>query len=142
MLTARLIVCERTGYWAARLRRLTTVYGLAITETRSLADCWDELQRSPASVLALEVSPGGTAALAARLMELETAYPQAIAVLLASRQWRWLADELREAGARHVVSDLRGCGPLIRLVSRHLARAPQPDQSWREGVWARLPWDS
>ena len=142
MLTARLIVCERTGRWAATLRRLTATHTLAITETRSLAGCWEELQRSPASVLALEVTPGSAAALAARLMELETVYPHAIAVLLASRQWRWLADALREAGARHVVSELRGCRPLIRLVSRHLAKAPQPDQSWRERVWDRLPWSN
>ena len=46
---AKLIVCERTGRWAVALRRELAEAGVRVWETRTLADCRDELVENPAS---------------------------------------------------------------------------------------------
>lgn len=136
---ARLIVCEKTGRWAVALRRALggrpRVY-----ETRSLAECWDELAASPASWLALEASEANLDKLWGRLATLGHRFPLACAMVCGQRAiapYEWL---LREAGAVHAVFSPRELGGAARLAVRHLAQAPEPTQSPRERIWSRLPW--
>ena len=47
--TGRLIVCERSGTWAAALRRELAEAGVGLGETRSLVECWESLAAATAS---------------------------------------------------------------------------------------------
>jgi hypothetical protein len=136
---ARLIVCEKTGRWAAALRR--ELAGKArVYETRSLPDCWDELAESPASWLVLEATEANLDNLAQRLAELPEKFRFARAMVCGERPmaaWEWL---LREAGAVHAVFSPRELAPAVRFALRHLALAPRPEMSLRERVWESLPW--
>jgi hypothetical protein len=140
MKAARFIICEKTGQWAAAFRRALFGSGVRVYETRSLAECWEELDASPASFLALELTGGNIGLVLAKLVDLGRRRPAACAIVLAARGMtphEWL---VREAGAAHVLFSLRQVTPAARLARRHLARAPEADQTWSESIWARLPW--
>jgi len=138
---ARLIVCEKTGQWAAAIRRAELDLGVRIYETRSLAECWEELAASPASFLALELSATDVEPLLTKLMSLGWSHPAARAAVLAPRgqePYEWV---LREAGAVHVVFSPRQAASILRLAKQHLASAPLQERTLRELIWASLPWD-
>jgi hypothetical protein len=136
---ARLIVCERTGRWAVALRRELADVGVRIWETRTLADCRDELLANPASFAVIELGPkvGGLLRL---LASQPRQFPAARLAVVANRSqatYEWL---IREAGAVHFVCSPRQVAVLARLACRHLAEAPPPQQSFAERIWASLPW--
>ena len=98
--TGRLMVCERSGPWAAALRRELAEAGVRVWETRSLAECWESLAAAPASFLIVELTlarcrrpVAADGAAAARLSR----WPE-VAVVAARplAGWQWL---VREAGA-------------------------------------------
>jgi DNA-binding response OmpR family regulator len=140
MQPARVIVCEKTGQWAVALRRLLSPAGHRVYETRSWAECWDELARSPASLLALELTPHNDEALLKRLFDLTRRFPQARAIVVGERGLERYEWAVREAGATHAVFAPRRLAAAARLIERHLALAPQPLLTLRETVWRRLPW--
>ena len=124
METARFIVCEKTGQWATAFRRAGFAAGVRVCETRSLDQCWRELDASPASFLAVELTAGNLESLLARLAALGGSHPAAGAMVIASRgavRYEWL---LREAGAVHVLFSPRRAASAVGLATRHLARAP------------------
>ena len=92
---ARLIVCERTGRWAVALRRELADAGVRVWETRTLADCWNELAESPASFVVLEL--GGDVA---GLLRPHGAPAARVPRGPAGRGGRPLAGRLRVADAR------------------------------------------
>lgn len=132
----RVIACERSGRWAAALRReLVEVY-----ETRGLAECWEMLARWPASFLVVELPEHDVAPLVDYLAMLEREFPLARAAVVADRRrqaYQWL---LREAGAVHFVTSPRELATLAQAIRRHLERAPTPQLSLAQQVWAELPW--
>ncbi|MFN0021953.1 MAG: hypothetical protein ACKVP0_27205 [Pirellulaceae bacterium] len=160
------IICERTSRWAAAFRRelrkgsggvfaasnsdSTWLVGrenssrprspLAIQEVRSLPHCQRELKVSPYSVVALEVLPQNITAVAKALSDWSHRFPLARFVVLAVRGLESQELLLREAGAIHVTFSPRSLSPLLRLVRRHLARAPKSVQTLEEAVWSGLPW--
>lgn len=140
MQPARVIVCEKTGQWAVALRRWLAPLGHRVYETRSWAACWDELARSPASLLALELLPQNDETLLKRLVELTRCFPQARALVVGERGLERYEWAVREAGATHVVFGPQRLSAAARLIARHLALAPQPQLTLRETVWRRLPW--
>ena len=140
MQPARVIVCEKTGRWASALRRVLSRAGTRVWETRSLAECWEELARSPASLLALELTPHNDEALLRRLLDLTRRFPAARAIVLGERGLERYGWAVREAGAAHAVFATRHLPAAARLIERHLARAPQPPGTLRAAVWQRLPW--
>ena len=75
---ARLLVCERTGCWAVALRRELAEAGVRVWETRTLADCFEELAESPASFVVLELG-GDVAGLLRCLAHLGPRVPQGTA---------------------------------------------------------------
>jgi hypothetical protein len=138
---ARLVVSERSGRWAVAVRRELAGAGVRVWETRSLADCWDELAKSPASFLIMELVRDPVPLLQ-RLASLPRAFPAARAAVVSQRSmadYEWL---LREAGAVHYLCSPRNVAPLARMACRHLAQVPLPPQSPTERVWAALPWST
>jgi hypothetical protein len=133
------IVCERSGAWAAALRRHLP-RELRLRETRTLADCRHELTAAPASLLVVEVSEsnlGGVLDLAA---DVERLFPWARLVAVAPRggeACEWL---LREAGAIHFTTSPRSAAVLARLAARHAARIPLPRATPVAEIWDSLPW--
>ena len=136
---AKLIVCERTGRWAVALRRELAEPGVRVWETRTLADCRDELIANPASFAVIEL--GANVAGLLRLMAVQQRqFPAARLAVVANRSqagYEWL---MREAGAVHFLCSPREVAVLARLACRHLAEVPAPQQSLAERIWASLPW--
>ena len=136
---AKLIVCERTGRWAVALRRELAEPGVRVWETRTLADCRDELIANPASFAAIEL--GANVAGLLRLLAMQQRQlPAARLAVVANRSqagYEWL---MREAGAVHFLCSPREVAVLARLACRHLAEVPPPQQSLAERIWASLPW--
>jgi hypothetical protein len=137
MLTARLIVCEKTAFWADALRRETD---LAVHETRSLAECWRELSDWPNSLLVLELTGGNGEMLISRLSDLGREFSGAAAVVVTERRWHGYEWIVREAGAVHFAVSPRCMGLVARLARRHLAAVPEKEMSPVQKIWASLPW--
>jgi hypothetical protein len=136
---AKLIVCERSGRWAVALRREVAEAGVRVWETRTLADCRDELLANPASfaVIELGANPAGLLRL---LASQPRDFPLARLAVAADRSragYEWL---MREAGAVHFLCSPREVAVLARLACRHLAEVPPPQQSLADRIWASLPW--
>lgn len=137
--TAKLIVCERTGRWAVALRRELAESGVRVWETRTLADCRDELVECPASFAVIELGANVTALL--RFFAGQTKrFPAARFAVVANRSHADYEALMREAGAVHFLCSPRRVGLLARLACRHLAQVPPPQQSMAERIWAGLPW--
>lgn len=136
---ARLILCERTGRWAAALRRELLDVDIRVWETRTLDDCWTELKESPASFLVLELGPD-LDGLTRRMMQLPRRFPSAHWAAVTDCTPPDLEWWMREAGAVHVVASTRRVGPLAQMACRHLAQIPLPQQELTERIWSNLPW--
>jgi hypothetical protein len=136
---SQLIVCERTGVWAAALARLLPSPA-SIRQTRCLADSWQAFEEMPAGILGLEVTESNLRSSVALLAGLGRQYPLARAFAMtrwASEDEQWL---LREAGAVDVAASMRQLHRIARIVQRHLDSVPTEDSSLPEAVWAKLPW--
>lgn len=142
MPTACLIVCEKTGRWAAAFRRALAGHSQALSETRSLAHCGRELADSPASVVAIEITPANLEAVCQEMLAWSHHYPAARLLALAERGLETAEVLLREAGALDVLFSTRDVPAASRLVVRRLALAPVPALPWREALQNRLPWDA
>lgn len=131
-----LIVCEKLGAWAVALRGK----GLKIRETRSLAECKDELRTGKVAFACLELTPTNTDPLLAFLVDVAFCFPRTRVAVMSQPPLRPLEGLLREAGAIHVTHSPRHLAVLLRLAQRHLQRA-EPNGTLREQIWQRLPWD-
>ena len=136
---ARLIVCERSGQWAVALRRELAEAGVRVWETRTLADCRNELVKSPASFVVLQLA-GDPAALLCFMARQPWEFPAARLAVVADRCQAGCQWPMREAGAVHFLCSPRQAGLLARLACRHLAQVPPPQQSLGERIWSSLPW--
>lgn len=139
---ARLIVCERSGRWAAALRREMGGAVAMLQEARSLPGAWDLLDGSPASFVLVELTRAGAADLLRRMARLQRDYPLARVAIVADRRlgsYEWL---MREAGAVHFTCSPRQLGPMYRLACRHLAQSPPPRRSAAQRILASLPWQT
>ncbi len=134
-----LIVCERSGLWAAAIGRCLPVE-IAMRQTRSLAECAAELAAAPESLLALELSRQNVAGILALLSSLGRQYPSAAALVLAERGWESYEWLLREAGTMHFTTSPRQPDELVRLVAGHISRQSAPQQNFAAQIWDALPW--
>ena len=140
-----LILLERASRWAAAFRRELRKAAkpgqpVPIQEVRSLPQCQRELESSPHSVAAVEVLPQNVDTMSTTLRDWSHRFPDARFVALASRGLESQELLLRDAGAIHVTFSPRSLDSLLRLIRRHLARAPQPNLTLEEAIWAGLPW--
>ncbi len=134
MVSARFILCERTGKWAVAFRRQVRDKRLRIYETRSLDQCWDELSQAPWSIVGVEVTVANMSQVAIWLEQLRHERPRARAVLLGQRGLEpaeWL---LRQAAAAHVVYSPRDLQPVLDMVDRHLSRESQSSRDVEQSV--------
>ena len=137
---ARLIVCERTGRWAVALRREVDGSDVRVHETRSIAECWQQLAESPAGFVVVELTGSNLSSLLERLARLPRELPLARVAVVADRRlakYEWL---IREAGAVHFTCSPRQLGPLARAAAGHLDQAPSPPKTLVEQIRAGLPW--
>ena len=135
-----LVYCERTGAWAAALRRHLGSAPVAQRQTRSLTECREVLAEFPASLIVLEVTSANLEQALEFLAELPRQFPHAasIAVLqrgLESHQWT-----IREFGSLAVTNSPRELHRLAPLIRRYFAALPKPAQSWEDQIWSQLPW--
>lgn len=133
------IVCERSGQWAAGLRRHLPPE-IRLRETRGLADCRSELAAAPASLVVVEVTAANLDAALELLADAGRRFPLARVVAVAQRGsefYEWL---LREAGAIHFTTSPRAADVLARLAVRHAARLPLPRTAFVTQIWDALPW--
>lgn len=137
---SRFVVCERTSDWAVALRWALADSRVRVYETRSWADCRQELADSPASLLALEMGQHNVADVGRWLVELGWCFPRSAAVVLTSRELSHCQWALREAGALHVVISRRDLSQVSRLVIRFLDVAAQTDRDFSSTLLDRLPW--
>ena len=75
-MTARLIVCERTGRWVVALRRELDDADVNLVQTRTTAGCWAELSKAPASMAVVELTAAGAAELLGRMARLQREYTE------------------------------------------------------------------
>ncbi len=141
-MTARLIICEKSGRWQAALRRAAGSRQLAISEVRSHEQTERELADHPAAMVAIEIGSESLARVSSYLANWRTCFPGARFLLLAEPELAPLDSALRDAGAVHILYSSRELAAAVRLIRRHLARAPRPAMTLEESIWARLPWPS
>lgn len=135
-----IIVCEKSGQWATALRRVLARDDCRLVETRSLAECWQELARGPAAVVVLEVTPANWQAVVARLSALTRRASRTTVVVVGTRDMRPCEPAVREAGAVWLAfspQQLTAGGPLIQ---RRLQQATPVATGVKAAIWNRLPW--
>src|SRR5688572_29468326 len=106
MAACRLIVCEKSGDWAAALREALGTRQPRVVETRSLTACEAELGQSPASLMAIEVTEANLKAVLQFLAKIHEGYRRAAVVAMVAYEASAAANLLREAGALDVVTSV------------------------------------
>lgn len=135
------IVCERTGKWAAALRREATVGETNVVEVRQPDELAAAIHATPwATVVVVELRSEGLAASLDALVATERQRYRILPVAVADEELADLELLAREAGAVHFLTSPRRIMEFVSLGQRHQARVPAPAQSLRERVLAELPW--
>lgn len=137
---SRLIVCEKTGRWAAALRHAAGSCELPLVEVRSLQQLERELIDSPAAMAAVEVSAASLVRVATHVAAWRSRFAGSAILLLADEELQPLEAPLREVGVVHAAFSPRDLSGMVRLIRRHLARAPRPALTLEGSILARLPW--
>jgi len=137
---ARLIVCESSGDWSRALQRELAGSNVRVSQFRSIVDGWEQLARSPASFLVVELARTNLASVLERVAWWDRDFPLARWAAVAPRSWQSCQWYLREAGAVALVTSPRQAPELARMAQRHLDAAPRPVRSITEEIWASLPW--
>lgn len=140
MRSARIIVCEKTGRWAASLRCMPQLASVSIWETRMLSECAARLRESPASVLVVETVGDNLSDLCRWMVKQTDRFADMRSVIVFSPPGRPAEAVLRTAGAHHVVGNVVELNRLAHWIARHVAQAPSNRASVRQWTWARLPW--
>jgi hypothetical protein len=137
----QLVVCESSGTWAVRLRRVLRNHdGWRVVETRSPHDCRQQLSHYPGSIAAWEGSGSDVESLARCLLEQARLFPRSPSVVLCTRPAARYERLWREAGAIHVVRSPRHLSSIVGIVRRHSVRFPERPKSLEPPVWQQLPW--
>ena len=139
---AKLIFCETDGYWAAKFRQICAPVEFEIEETRLISDLARSLGDAPGSLIAIAVKPENVVQIAELLDSLRFPLPlrQERGVALIERGFRSCQSALRGIGFIDVITAPLELVRLYRLTQRHLSLLPEREQTWREEIIARLPW--
>jgi len=134
MTGGQLIICEQTEKWLVGLRRQCERYRpparwVRIGQVRSLHDARWMLDRWPASLLAIEVTPDRFARILQVVPPLTRHFPRMIWTALDASGLGDASWGLREAGALHVADSPRDLAPVIDLAVRHL-HPPSLPHGW------------
>ncbi|MDA7977515.1 MAG: hypothetical protein MPJ50_01940 [Pirellulales bacterium] len=151
MFSAHVILFERGDIWRRALRICDAELGdeapwRDVIETRSLAECRQELLAAHASVLGLEFTPRDAVGVVELLVEIKQRTPLALAVVLVTpdnlpfAKWKLL-----QAGAKHVITSRRRMGEFAVIARRHLTKMQRltvqadAELPWEERIRAELP---
>lgn len=134
-----IVVCERSGIWAAAMRRAFDLRS-GPGETRSWAACLREVQAKPAALVAVEIGPENAEIACARLADLTQRFARVRVVLLADRRLKPVEWLLREAGAVDVLFSLAHLPRLQPVLKRFREQMPASRTPLRDAIWSRLPW--
>lgn len=140
MATSRFLICEKTGQWAVALRRELASRPLRLHETRSFAECRVEVERSPFSFVAVELTADNVVRLVEWVARVTREFPEVRIVAVGRSDLKEHQWAVREAGAVHFADSPRRLAPVVRLARRRLASAPEEELTLREQVRRRLPW--
>ena len=135
-----LIVCERSGFWASRLRDVSEDDLTPICETRSARECLDVLERHRTSGCLVEMMSDNVETMLELLVSLSRDFPQVAAVVVAERGLEPLESLTRELGAVHFVVAARNLGTVADTLFRHREAAPPPGGTLVERILETLPW--
>ena len=121
MLAPGVMVYERRGRYAARLRRELAGQGLhmRVTEARSGKDCFAALRSRRLSAVVLEMMPNPLAGLEliGRIRDFDSSL---LVTAVAERGEPWVEELAREFGATYCAFDAADVELLIDLIVRHL----------------------
>jgi len=134
-----IVVCEKTGIWAAAMRR-AFCWPSGPCETRSWVACLREAQARPDALVALEISPENAETACRRLADLTQRFPRVRVVLLADRKLKPIEWLLREAGAVEVLFSLGDLPRLQPVLRRFREQMSSSQTDFRDQIWSRLPW--
>lgn len=140
MTHAQVILCEKSGRWAAALRRALGKQLVPMAETRSIAQCGAALRSAPASLVALEVTSANLDAALGLIVHARREDSAARIVVLLDAGAESAESLLREAGGMDVLLTPRDASRLAGLAVRHLALAPRQELGLRQQIAERLPW--
>jgi hypothetical protein len=140
MSNCRLIVCEKTGRWAAALRPALGSRPPQIVETRSFAGCEAALVESAYSLVALETTAASLEAVLGFIGLVMIRFPRCYVAALLAPEARGAALLVREAGAIAAIDSVLDAGQVARLARRQLAQAPSAQTGLQDSVWERMPW--
>lgn len=151
------IVCERSGRWAAALRRAVGPVASdrrQLHEARSLGELTARLDELPRAVALVEVRRTNLAETLTWLADVSSLHPQARCVALLDCETfehevrNGVAEVVLAAGAVDVTDSPRHLRQVLAVGRRH-ATAPvetppglDDRQSLAEWAWALLPWQS
>jgi hypothetical protein len=138
--SARLIVCEKSGRWAAQLRRLMQGESRWVAETRSVSQWFDALAERPASLCVVEATASNFEQLHAALVRSREEFPLARTVIASNELPVDAVWALREAGAIHAVDALRRLDSVAALWRRQAEKFPPRAGTEVDRVLAALPW--
>jgi hypothetical protein len=137
MSAVRLIVCEKTGRWAAAVKAARPAARLA--EVRSLTQCQRELDASPRSIAAVEVTAENLEIALGWLVQVSRRYPDVRLVALLTPGLAAAESLLREAGAVEVLRSTIEAPLLAHMAARQAPLAPDQAGNFRQLVAERLP---
>jgi len=111
-----------------------------IVEIREWDGLRSALERSPSSLVCVDVSAVAVTLWLDRWPLLASDFPKARVVALASREDRLEESIWRDAGVIEVIRGHDDIVCLATLHARQAARYPAPAASWRATMFERLPW--
>jgi hypothetical protein len=144
-MSASMILYERSGRWAASLRRHGLVARIRLVETRSLAELEEQAQENPDALLGFEFTAASVHDIVDWLSRRMADLGGKAVILFAERGMRRHELLCREAGAVHFLDSELELFALGAVVDRYLsdpafAKLDEPEQPLAERIRATLPW--
>lgn len=140
MPVAQLIICEKSGKWAAALRReLGPQHAHRLFESRLIQHCQEQLAASPCSIAALEQTWKNYDSVLLLIDRIQRQFPSARSIVLDTTGDSQLSRMTKIAGAIHIARSRLMLRHAARLALRHFARFPETSSQFEELV-RRLPW--
>jgi hypothetical protein len=117
-----LVLCERRGRWADRIRRYVNQPRLKVIETRSLSECSERLSEYGWAIVGLELTEASFDRNIVWWLGLARTFPQAEVLALCDCPPRGTDDLCRELGAIDIMKSELDALRLSSLVDRYLSQ--------------------
>jgi hypothetical protein len=138
-LRPRILLCAGDPRWESAWRRADAA--APIIRAASLDSCRTFRAVAPASVVVLELPHVSPAEVLAWLAERPRWRDDGMTILLGDASLEPARFQLLECGADLVVTNERQVPEAAKCARRHLAHWDESQLTFRERVWAKLPWE-